>query len=157
MTSISGVLEVATRNANSSNDLAVAAGQVIARRVALGMSAMFDPMGADHAEFGRMLPEKVEAFSAAGMIMMQQATQAAEQITGFASTAVTAATRATLAMAGSTCPAAMAETQGRFAMALFEQAASNFMAMGLLALGAQAAAMVPIQKTIAANTARLGR
>jgi hypothetical protein len=155
MASLNGVMEVATRNANSGNDLAIAAGQVIAKRVALGMAAVFDPMGADHVEFGRMVPEKMEAFSAAGMIMMQKAGQAGEQFTQFASDAVMTATRATFAMAGSSSPMAMAETQGRFAMAWFEQAAANFMAMGMLALGAHEAAMVPIQETIAANTERL--
>jgi hypothetical protein len=156
MKSLNGVIEVATRSANSNNDLAIAAGQVIAKRVALGLAAVFDPMGADHAEFGRMVPEKMEAFSAAGMIMMQKASQAGEQISRFASDAVRTATRATFDMAGSGNPVAMAETQGRFAMAWFEQAAANFMVMGLFALGAQEAAMVPIQETIAANTARLG-
>jgi O-methyltransferase involved in polyketide biosynthesis len=49
MTSLNGVMEVATRNANSSSDIAIGAGQIIARRVALGMAAAFDPMRADHA------------------------------------------------------------------------------------------------------------
>ncbi|HEY0424107.1 MAG TPA: phasin family protein [Rhodopila sp.] len=154
--SMTGVLEAATRNANSSNDLALAAAQVIARRAALGLAAIFDPMGADHVEFGRMVPEKVEAFSAAGMIMMRHATQAGEQIAQFASDAVMAAVRATVAIVGSASPAAMAETQGQFAKSWFEQAASNFMAIGILALGAQEAALVPIQETLAANSARLG-
>jgi hypothetical protein len=150
-------MEVAKRNANSGSDIAIGAGQIIARRVALGVAAAFDPMQADHAEFGRMMPEKMEAFSAAGMIMMQQASQAGEQITRFATDAIATATRASIAMAGSRSPAALAETQGRFAMAWFEQAAANLMAMGMMALGAQQAAMVPFQQTIAANTERLGR
>jgi O-methyltransferase involved in polyketide biosynthesis len=157
MTTINGVMEVATRNASSSSDIAIGAGQIIAKRVALGMAAALDPMRADHAEFGRMVPEKMEAFSAAGMIMMEKATQAGEQITRFASDAIATATRASIAMAGSRDPVALAETQGRFALAWIEQAAANFMAMGMLALGAQQAAMVPIQQTIAANTERLAR
>ena len=36
-------------------------------------------------------------------------------------------------------------------------AATNFFAIGLLALGVQQAAMVPIQQTLAANTERLAR
>lgn len=154
--SMTGLLEVATRNAHSSNDLAAAATRIIARRAALGLAAMFDPMGADHAEFGRMVPEKVEAFSAAGMIMMRQATQAGEQVARFASDAVMAAVQATCAMVGSASPAAMAATQGQFARSWFEQAASNFMAIGILTLGAQEAALVPIQETLAANALRLG-
>jgi hypothetical protein len=157
MTSLNGVMEVATRNANSGSDIAIGAGQIIARRVALGMAAAFDPMAADHAEFSRMMPEKLEAFTAAGIIMMQQASQAGEQISRFAADAITTATQATVAMATSRDPVAIAETQGRFAMAWFEQATANFWAMGMMALGAQQAAMVPIQQTIVANTERLGR
>jgi hypothetical protein len=157
MTSLNGVMEVAARNANSGNDIAIGAGQIIARRVALGMAAAFDPLGADQTEFGRMVPEKMEAFSAAGMIMMQQASQAGEQISRFATDAITTAARASIAMAGSDSPVAFAEAQGRFAMAWCEQAAANFMTIGMLALDAQQAAMVPIQERIAANTERLGR
>jgi hypothetical protein len=51
----------------------------------------------------------------------------------------------------------MAETQRRFAVAWFGKAASNFMAMGVLALDAQKAAMTPFQQTVASNTERLGQ
>ncbi|MEA2726707.1 MAG: hypothetical protein QOF70_1182, partial [Acetobacteraceae bacterium] len=36
MSSLNGVMRAAKRNAGNSNDLAIAAGQIIARRVALG-------------------------------------------------------------------------------------------------------------------------
>jgi hypothetical protein len=157
MTSIDGVLEAATRNANSSSDLALAAGEIIAKRVTLGMAAVFNPLAADHAEFGRMMPEKMEAFSAAGRIMLQKSEQAGEQITRLASDTIAAATQATMALAVCTNPVAMAQAQGRLAVTWFEQIASNFMKMGILALGAQEAAMVPIRQTIAANAKRLGR
>ena len=156
MTSLDGVLEVATRNANSGNDLAMAAGQIIAKRVALGVAAAFNPLQADHAEFGRMVPEKMEAFSAAGRIMLQKSSQAGEQIARLTSDTIATATRATVAMAGCADPMAMAQAQGTFAFVWFEQVASNFMTMGMLALGAQEAALVPIQQAIAANTKRLG-
>jgi hypothetical protein len=157
MTSFNGVLDAAARNASHSNDLAIASGQIIAKRVALGVAAAFDPMQADHVEFGRMMPEKIEAFSAAGMIMLQQSSQAGEHITRFASDALMTATQATVALAGCLSPAAMAETQGRFALEFLERAASNFFALGMLALGAQQAAMVPFQQTVAANAERLVR
>jgi hypothetical protein len=47
--------------------------------------------------------------------------------------------------------------QTRFLRAWFERTASNFIAMGVLALDAQNAAMVPIRQTVAANAERLGR
>ena len=156
MTSFDTVFDAATQNANSGNDLARAAGEIITKRVALGMAAIIDPMRADHVEFGRMVPEKVEAFSAAGIIMMQQANHAREQIARFASDAVGIATHARLAIAGSANPLEIIENQGHFAAGWFQMATSNFMAMGLLALNAQKAAMLPIQQAIAANAERLG-
>jgi hypothetical protein len=157
MTSFDNVVDAARQNAKSGSDLASAAGQIIAKRVALGVAAIIDPMRADHAEFGRMVPEKIEAFSAAGIILMQQAGQACEHFTRFASDAVGRATRAKLAIAGSANPVEIAEKQGHFAAGWFGMAASNFMTMGLLALNAQKAVMLPIQQTIAANAERLGR
>ncbi len=157
MTTFNGVMDAATRNAGSSNDLAMEAGQIIARRVALGMAAAFDPMGADHAEFGRMVPEKMEAFSAAGNIAFEQTNQAAWAIARLASDEIMTTARATIAMATCGSPVAMAEAQGQFALDWFNRAATNFFAVGLLALGVQQAAMAPIQATVAANTERLGR
>ena len=155
MTSMDGVFEAASRNATSSGELAVAAGNVIAKRVALGVAAALNPMQADHAEFGRMVPEKMKAFSAAGRIMMRQAGEVGFTLTRFASDAMMTATRATYAMARSTTPVALAEAQTLFTVALMEQTAANLVTMGMLAVGAQEAAMVPIQQTIAANTERL--
>jgi hypothetical protein len=157
MSSFNGVMTAATRNAGSSNDLAIAAGEIIAKRVALGVAAAFDPMAADHAEFGRMVPEKLEAFSAAGMIMLEQSNQAGWEITRLASDEAMTTARATLAIASCASPMAMAEAQSQFALDWFTRATSNFFAMGMLALGAQQAAMVPFQQTLAANAKRLAR
>jgi hypothetical protein len=157
MTTFNGVLDAATHNANSSNELAIAAGEVIARRVALGVAAAFDPMQADYAEFGRMLPEKMQAFSAAGTIMLEQSSQAGWEITRLASDEVMTTAQATLSMTGCVNPMAVAEAQGQFALDWINRAAANFFSLGLRALAAQKAAMVPIQQTIAANAERLAR
>lgn len=156
MLDFNGVLDAATRNADTSNGLAVAAGQIIAKRVALGVKAALDPMRADHAEFGRMVPEKVEAFSAAGMIMLEQTNQAGLELTRLASDEVMTTARATMEMAVCATPMAVAEAQSQFALAWLNRTTSNFFAMGMLALHAQAAAMVPIQRTVTANSERLG-
>lgn len=63
---ICGVFAEAAQSVGRGSELAFAAGEIVAKRVALGMLAMMDPLQADHIEFGRMVPEKVEAFSAAG-------------------------------------------------------------------------------------------
>jgi hypothetical protein len=154
---IGGVLAVATRNAGSSSDIAVAAGQVIARRVALGVAAAMDPLRADHSEFDRMVPEKLEAFSAASIIMLRQSSQATQQITRFAADAVMTAARATIAMAGCRSPVALAQAQGSFAFGWWGRITENLMAMGMLALGTQEAVMAPIRLTVTANAQRLGQ
>jgi hypothetical protein len=64
---IGDMFAIATRNASTGGDLAITASQIVAKRVALGIAAAMDPLRADHAEFERMVPEKVEAFSVAGM------------------------------------------------------------------------------------------
>jgi hypothetical protein len=125
--------------------------------VALGIAAALDPLRADHTEFERMVPEKVKAFSAAGMIMLEQSGQANRQVTRLASDAAMTTARATMAMAGCSNPVALVQAQGRFALDWFNRAASDFIAMGMLALGAQEAAMLPIQQTVFANAERLGR
>jgi hypothetical protein len=157
MTTLNGVLHAATRSANSNNDLAIAAGEVIAKRVALGVAAAFDPMQADHAEFGRMVPEKMEAFSAASMIMLEHSSQAGLTMTRLASDEVMKTAQASLSIADWMNPIAMVTSPGLMALDWFNRAAANFFTMGLLALGAHEAALVPIQQTIASNAARLSR
>jgi hypothetical protein len=157
MPSLNGVMTAAARNASTGSDLAIAAGQVIARRVALGVAAALDPLQADHAEFGRMVPEKMQAFSAASMAVIEQSSQAGWEITRLAADEVITTTQSTFSIAACTNPLAMAQAQSRFALAWLDRTASNVCAIGLLALGVQQAAMVPIQQTIADNTQRLAR
>jgi O-methyltransferase involved in polyketide biosynthesis len=167
MTSISGsvtgagtiddVFAMATRNARTGGNVAITAGHVIAKRVVFGIAAAMDPLRADHIEFERMIPEKMVAFSAAGMIMLEQAGQANRQMTRLASDAAMTTARATIAMAGCSNPVALVQAQGRFALEWFDRATSDFIAMGMLALGAQTAAMLPIQQTVLANAERLDR
>jgi hypothetical protein len=152
---ISDMLALATRTADTGNDLAIDAGQIIAKRVALGLAAAVNPMAADHAEFARILPEKVEAFSAAGITMFEQSELFRNQITRFASDEVMTTAQATIEMATCLTPTAMLEAQGRFAHAWWDRAASNFMALAMMTLSAQAAALGPLQLAVAANKERL--
>jgi hypothetical protein len=85
MDAMGGFLAAATQNARCRGDIAIATTRVIAKRVALGMAATFNPLRADRAEFSRMVPEKVEAFSTAGMVMLKQSGQANRQMMRFAS------------------------------------------------------------------------
>jgi hypothetical protein len=154
---IGGVLTAATQNVMHGGDIARATSQVIAKRVALGMVAAFDPLQADQVEFARIIPEKVEAFSTAGMVMLMQSNQVNRQMVRFAYGEVMATARATIEMAGCSSPATLAKAQSRFARAWFSRAASSCIALGMLALTAQAAAMAPIRQTVVANAERLVR
>lgn len=153
---IGDMFSEATRIAGRGNDLVITAGQIVAQRIALGMKGALNPLQADHDEFARMVPEKVEAFSAAGMIMLEKSNQAAQRVMRFASAEVLASTRATLGVVSSGKPTSMMEAQGEFGRAWFGRAASNFITIGMLMLNAQDAAMAPIRQTVAANAERLG-
>jgi hypothetical protein len=150
------VMTAASATAGRSGNLAMAAGQIVTKRMALGVAAALDPLAADHAEFGRMVPEKVEAFSAASMIMLAKSGSANLRIARMASDAVANSAQAAIAIAGCRSPAALLQAQGRYAMGLFDQMASGLAAMGLLALEVQNAAMTPICEAVAANAERLG-
>jgi O-methyltransferase involved in polyketide biosynthesis len=152
-----GFMAAATQNVSCGGDIAIATTQVIGKRVALGMAATFNPLWADRAEFSRMVPEKVEAFSTAGMVMLKQSGQASRQMMRFASDEVTTTVRATIEMSGCRSPAALAGAQSRFARAWFARATLSWIAMGIQAFEAQSAAMAPIRETVIANAERLGR
>jgi O-methyltransferase involved in polyketide biosynthesis len=152
---MSEMLSLATRTADSSNGLALAAGQVIAKRVALGMAAAVNPLAADHAEFARMVPEKVEAFSAVGMAVIEQSQGVVRQMVRRASDEMLTTARASMDIATSPNPMAMMDAQGRFAQAWFGSVAASFMALGTMVLGAQAAALRPLHEAVAANKERL--
>ena len=110
---IRDMLDLAAQTAGSGNDLAIAAGQVIAKRVALGVAAAVNPMAADHAEFARMVPEKVEAFSAASMAMLEHSGEVGSRISHFATHEVMTTARATFEMANCYDPLSMLEARAR--------------------------------------------
>jgi hypothetical protein len=124
--------------------------------LALGVAATINPLWADRAEFSLMFPEKVEAFSTAGMVMLKQSGQASRQMMRFASDEVTTAVCATIEMSGCCSPVALAGVQSSFARAWFARASLSWFAMGMRAFKAQAAAMAPIRQMVTANAERLG-
>lgn len=63
---VMGVSVAMAETAMRAGQTVVASGEVIDKRGGLMRAAMTDPIGADHAELGRMVPEKVAAFSSAG-------------------------------------------------------------------------------------------
>jgi O-methyltransferase involved in polyketide biosynthesis len=152
---IGGVSALAIQNMASGDDIARASRHVIGKRVALGVQAALRPHRADHAEFARIIPEKVEAFSAAGKVMLEKSSEAGRQIVEDVSLEVITAASAVAAMSRCSNPADLAIAQGKFASAWMGRATSRFIDMGLFAMSAQAAALAPIRETVVQNSERL--
>jgi hypothetical protein len=150
-----GVSAMAIDNMACGDDIARASRHVIGKRVALGLQAALRPHRADHAEFARIVPEKVEAFSATGKAMMQKSDEAGRQLVQEAALEVITAANAALSMSRCSNPADLAMAQGRYASAWMGRAASRLIAMGLFTMGAQAAALAPIRQTVVENSERL--
>ena len=150
-------LTAARQNARCGGDIAIATNQVIGKRLALGVAAAINPFWADRAEFSRMIPEKVEAFSTAGMGILRQSGQAGRQMMRFASDEVATTVHATIEMSGCYSPAALAAAQRRFAREWFARASLSWFTMGIQAFEAQAAAMAPIRQLVIGNAERLRR
>jgi hypothetical protein len=91
------------------------------------------------------------------MIMLKKSTQAGLHIARLGSEAVMTTARATVDMAASRSPMALVQAQRRIALGWFEQMSAACLEMGMLTLGAQQAAMVPIRQTVSANVKRLAR
>ena len=155
LASIGGVFAAATLNASRSGDLALAASHVVAKRVALGVAGALNPAEADHAEFARMVPEKIDAFSAVGVALREQTDHVAREFSRLASDEMQAAARATMSLAGCATPGAFAAAQHAWMVGWFERAAANVAAMGMLTLQAQEAAMAPLHNQVAVNVDRL--
>jgi O-methyltransferase involved in polyketide biosynthesis len=152
---LTGMLEKASRSVSRSSELANASSQIVARRMALGIAAAMNPLKADHVEFARMAPEKVEAFSAASVILFEHSGKASQRMTRVVSEEIFATARASVAMASCPNPASLAQAQNTFVRSWCDRVTTNFIKMGMLALSAQEAAMAPIRQTIAANSERL--
>jgi len=150
-----GVSAMAIHNMSCGDDIARASRHVIGKRVALGVQAALRPHRADHAEFARIIPEKVEAFSAAGKVMMQKSDEAGRQMIEDLSLEVVTAASAVVSMSQRPNPIDLAAAQGRFAYGWMGRAASRFIEMGMFAMAAQAAAMAPIRRTVVENSERL--
>jgi O-methyltransferase involved in polyketide biosynthesis len=150
-----GLSAMAIQTMNCGDDIVRASQHVIAKRVALGIEAALVPSRADHAEFARIIPEKVEAFAAAGQVMMRKSGEANRQMFEHVWQEGMTAANAAVSMSRCLNPAELAVAQGQFAHAWLGRAAARCIAMGMFAMGAQAAALAPIRQTVVGNSARL--
>jgi hypothetical protein len=152
---IRDVMAAASRTAGNGGDLAVTSAQVIAKRVALGVAASVNPLQADHAEFARMLPEKMAAWTEAGKILLHWSDLGRQQAARSACEEARATADAARAMAMSRDPLALAMAQGSYARAWCARITAQSYAAGMFMLAAQDAAMAPFRKTVAGNLERL--
>src|SRR5579864_3358840 len=107
---------VAGTNGRKSGELAVATGHVVTKRMILGTAAAINPLNADRVEFAKIIPEKVEAFSKAGMTWLQGSSEVAERMASFAANELAIGVKAAVAIASCRTPAGIIAAQGRFAM-----------------------------------------
>src|SRR5260221_14458670 len=99
-------------------ELAVASGRVIAERAALGIAALLDPSTADHTEFGRMVPEKMKAFSAASAALQRRSGEFVAEMARFAAAETALALSAAGEFALCRSPADIVGLQNRISLAL---------------------------------------
>jgi len=139
------------------SELAVASGRVIAERAALGVAAFIDPANADHAEFARMAPEKMTAFSAAAAVLQRRAGAFVGQMARFAGDEATIALRVTGELARCRSHADLLVLNNRVAVAWLGRAFAHSVTLGALAVGASGAAMAPVHRAATGNARRLQR
>jgi hypothetical protein len=82
-TAMTYFLSAARHNSSQTAELTLAAAEVVFRRMTLGGFALVNPAAADHAEFARMVPEKTQAFSDAGSILISRSAQIGQEMGQF--------------------------------------------------------------------------
>jgi hypothetical protein len=148
-------VRTAETNARRYGEMSVAAGEVIAHRMALGAQAMIDPAGADHAEFSTMITEKVAAFAQAGAASLAHSGRAASRVLDYAAAEMAATTRAAAAISRASSPAALAFAGTHIMMDWFTRAMAQSMDVARMAGQMQSAALAPIHRTATRNARRL--
>jgi hypothetical protein len=128
--------------------LGVVSGQVIARRMALAASG-------DHAEAGRMLPEKLGAATLSALVVLQHATRMNLRMAGFAAAEAVRIARTAQTMAGATTSAAVFGAQFDFLQAWLPRWQAQSLQIGTALIQSAGAALVPVQRVAAGNARRL--
>ena len=155
LTAATDMLASATRNSSQTGELAMAAAEVVLRRMTLGGFALVNPAGADHAEFARMVPEKAKAFTDAGSVLASQSARMGEAMARFLVEESALMAKAAGSVLAGGHPGGMVAAQAEVAMAWVGRMAVQSGAMCLLALEAQGAALAPIHLAATGNATRL--
>ena len=127
-------------------EMTMAAGTVISHRAGMIATAQHDPLNADHAELGRMLPEKVKAFSEAGAAAVEELWSLQRDIGDYM---LYVARAMTMTLGRPARPSDVAE----FA----ERSFTHGTRIATTAIGAAAVALAPLHKKATSNARRLAR
>jgi hypothetical protein len=122
-------------------ELAVAAATVIAERVGMMAEVARDPIGANYAEFDRMISEKIVAFAASGAALSDAWWRSQRHLGDFLSD-----------LGG-----AMMSPQPPSGAELFERASAHHAAVAESAVRAAGSALAPLHRSARANARRLAR
>ena len=135
--------------------LAMAAGQVVARRSALGVAALRNPLRNDHQELGRIVPEKINALNSAALGIALQTGELARRIVRHSGTEAVMFSRGMGALARCRTPASVAALQGELATAWFFRSMSHAIALNEVCMRTWAGVVAPMHQVVMNNARRL--
>ena len=148
-------IDRAARTVRAGQETAEASAKVIARRMTIMSEAMANPLRADHAELGRMGPEKVQAMTASAGALAAGAMDMADQGRRIADREGAEASAHMTRLASADSLASAAALQAAWGMGVWSRALSDSWTMGESMLKLQAKALSPIHAAAVANAKRL--
>ena len=148
-------IDRAASTVRAGQETAEASAQVIARRMTIMGEAMANPLRADHAELGRMGPEKVEALTASAGAVAIGAMDIADQGRRIADREGAEASAHMARLSKTDSLAGAAALQTAWGMGVWSRALSDSWNMGEAVLKMQAKALSPIHAAAVANAKRL--
>jgi hypothetical protein len=132
-----------------------AAASVIAARTEMASLDPANPSAATQAEMGRMVSEKVDAFSKAGVAAAEGASEFARQASEFAVGEAAKAGHSLEQLARCTTPAEAALLQTRHATDFFTRSLAFGMALNALVIRTGENALRPVHRAVTRNHKRL--
>ncbi len=148
-------LGIAQRNLRIGQELTVVSGEVIARRLAMGVSGVLDPANANHAELARLIPEKAAAGIASALAILARSGQLAERMTKFVADEMLLATRDFVSLASCRTPAAFVAAHHGLTLSRVARMMSHAGDIGALAGQSQTDTITPFHRAATANASRL--
>ena len=145
----------AAKTSMKSAALAAAAGQVVARRAALSMAALRDPLRTDHQELSRIIPEKINALSSGALGLALHTGELARWIVRHTGAEAVIFSRSMGALARCRTPASVAALQGELATAWFFRSMSHAIALNELCMRTWGGIVAPMHQVVMSNARRL--